>query len=100
MCLLRKITYDEFSEFVREKKLHIADHTYSAPTTVSYCGHKSILEIDLWQRMLHIVLECIVVCKLVVQYVVMWFRLFRLYWLYELRSGGFKRLYMHFRLCL
>ena len=38
--------------------------------------------------------------KHVVQYVVMWFRLFgRLYWLYEFSSGGLRSLSMHFRLC-
>ena len=44
MCLLRKITYGEFSEFVQEKKLHIAVIGLKMPQFFFYLILKSFLK--------------------------------------------------------
>ena len=46
MCLLKKITYGEFFEFVQEKKITYKVHTYNF--TAMYIMEKLSVPIDEW----------------------------------------------------
>ena len=55
MCLLRKITYGEFSEFVGEKKLHIEN---------MLCSFKSIVKNNYDLNIMAVISKLTSVCKI------------------------------------